>query len=69
MADPVRSFSTYLTVAEAAGLLGVSVRTLHNWDRQGKLRARRHPLNRYRLYERSELEELLQRLTRTGRAA
>lgn len=49
----------YLTIAEAATLLGVSASTLRNWDRSGKLRAHRHPLNNYRLYEREDLEALL----------
>jgi len=51
--------SDYLTVNDAATLLGVSKATLRNWDRAGKLKARRHPLNRYRLYSRGELESLM----------
>lgn len=47
-----------LTVAEAAEYLGVSANTLRNWDRAGKLTARRHPINGYRLYALKELEEL-----------
>lgn len=50
----------YLTVAQAAEYLGVSPSTLRNWDRSGKLKARRHPLNRYRLYRREDLDRLLQ---------
>ena len=49
----------YLTVREAAAILGVSASTLRNWDRTGKLRALRHPVNRYRLYLRADLSELL----------
>lgn len=52
----------YLTVSEAAAVLGVSTSTLRNWDRVGKLKARRHPINDYRLYRREELEELLRKL-------
>ena len=51
--------SDYLTVNDAAALLGVSKATLRNWDRAGKLKARRHPLNRYRLYSIEELESLI----------
>lgn len=51
-----RSLANYLTVSDAARVLGVSVATLRNWDRAGKLRPARHPLNRYRLYRREELE-------------
>ena len=49
----------YLTVKEAADRLGVSASTLRNWDKTGKLKARRHPINAYRLYSRRELEGLL----------
>lgn len=49
----------YMTVAEAAEYLGVSPSTLRNWDRSGKLTARRHPLNGYRLYRREDLAQLL----------
>ncbi|PAK78468.1 MerR family DNA-binding transcriptional regulator [Acetobacter fabarum] len=50
--------SNYLTIAEAASQLGVSVPTLRNWDRQGKLTARRHPINGYRMYDRAEIVRL-----------
>jgi excisionase family DNA binding protein len=52
----------YLTVGEAAATLGVSPGTLRNWDRAGKLRPHRHPVNGYRLYSRSELQALLKPL-------
>ena len=52
----------YLTVGEAASLLGVSATTLRNWDRSGKLRAHRHPINGYRLYRREDLEALLRKV-------
>jgi predicted site-specific integrase-resolvase len=48
-------------VGEAAGILGVSTKTLRNWDRTGKLKARRHPINGYRVYLRDELQDLLNR--------
>jgi len=53
------NFKEYLTVKEASEFLGVSIMTLHRWDAQGKLKARRHPINRYRLYKKSELEKIL----------
>ena len=52
----------YLTVGEAAQILGVSKDTLRRWDRAGKLEARRHPITGYRLYLRRELEALLGQL-------
>jgi MerR family transcriptional regulator, copper efflux regulator len=52
----------YLTVGEAAEYLGVSASTLRNWDRAGKVRATRHPVNAYRLYRKEELENLLEKV-------
>lgn len=56
--DISEKFSDYLTVAEAAALLGVSPSTLRNWDRSGKLKASRHPLNKYRIYRENDLERV-----------
>lgn len=49
----------YLRIKEAAEYLGVSPNTLRNWGRNGKLAERRHPINRYRLYAKQELDALL----------
>ena len=57
--DPRREL---LTIAEAAKFLGVSVSTLRNWDKGGKLKPTRHPINGYRLYNYSELLALKQRI-------
>ncbi|MBN2561538.1 MAG: helix-turn-helix domain-containing protein [Phycisphaerae bacterium] len=54
--------SEYLTIGEAAEMLGVSKDTLRRWDRSGDLKARRHPVSRYRLYVRRDLEQFLHRL-------
>ncbi|MBX3387701.1 MAG: MerR family DNA-binding transcriptional regulator [Phycisphaeraceae bacterium] len=59
----------YLTVGEAADFLGVSPGTLRNWDRQGKLRPSRHPINGYRLYKRSELQQLVASVQGAGNSA
>ena len=40
---PSPKLCEYLTVSEAAELLGVSPGTLRNWDRTGKLKPHRHP--------------------------
>lgn len=53
-----------MTVKEAAAFLGVSEATMRRWDRAGKLRARRHPMNDYRLYALKELVRLKQQLER-----
>lgn len=57
--DTSASLSEYLTVKAAAQFLGVCTSTLRNWDRAGKLKPKRHPMNRYRLYRRDELEAVL----------
>lgn len=57
---------SFLTVSEAAAFLGVAVSTIRNWDRSGKLKAIRHPVNNYRLYDRDELQALLDRISRNN---
>jgi DNA-binding transcriptional MerR regulator len=42
--------------------LGVSPSTLRNWDRTGKVKAARHPVNGYRLYRRDELKRLMKKV-------
>lgn len=55
-----------MTVKEAAAFLGVSEATLRRWDRAGKLRARRHPMNDYRLYSLEELKRLNRQVERSA---
>jgi len=57
----------YLRISEAAEYLGVSPNTLRNWDRAGKVVAHRHPVNRYRLFRRQDLDALLHRAGRPER--
>jgi MerR family transcriptional regulator, copper efflux regulator len=64
--QPVRNFSDYLTVKGAAAFLGVSPSTLRNWDRSGKIKAVRNPLNGYRLYPREGLSALLKGMATGG---
>ena len=40
-------------------MLGVTQLTLRNWDKRGKLVARRHPINNYRVYLRQDIEKLI----------
>ncbi len=51
-----------LSVSEAASFIRVSASTIRNWDRTGKLKAVRHPINNYRLYDRKQLQDLLDRI-------
>lgn len=52
----------YVTLNEAASFLGVSKATLRNWDKSGKLRAVRHPINDYRVYAIADLQQIQARL-------
>ena len=52
----------YLTIKEAAEILGVTPLTLRNWDKAGKLRAYRNPINHYRVYKPEEIELFLRRI-------
>jgi excisionase family DNA binding protein len=58
-----------ITIAEAAELLGVSLITLRRWDASGKFRARRHPINSYRMYARDDVMRLRKRIVEGESAA
>jgi DNA (cytosine-5)-methyltransferase 1 len=53
------TFKDYLTIKEASLILGVCQATLRRWDRLGKLKAIRHPINGYRLYKKDSLSILI----------
>ena len=56
------NLSNYLKVREAATILGVHPDTLRRWEQTGKLMTYRHPVNRYRLYRRDELDRFLHKV-------
>jgi excisionase family DNA binding protein len=51
---------TYLAIGEVARAFGVTVPTVRNWDRDGKLKSIRTPGNQRRFAE-SDVEALLAR--------
>ena len=53
------NLSDYLRTSQAAEFLGVSAGTVRNWEKQGKLRAHKLPQNGYRLFLKTDLEEVL----------
>jgi len=59
---PQRDEDEVLTIKAAAEVLDVSEQTLRRWDKAGKLPAKRHPMNGYRLYPRGEVLELRRRI-------
>lgn len=54
--------SKYLKIKEAAAILGVTPLTLRNWDKQGKLKAYRNPINNYRVYKAEDIELFLRKI-------
>jgi len=56
----------YLTIKEAAAYLGVSPNTLRNWGASGKIPMHRNPMNGYRLFKTSDLDELLSMVEESG---
>ena len=59
----------FLTLQEAADLIGKSKETLRRWDREGKLSAVREPISRYRLYKKSEIESVFEDFLNTPNKA
>jgi excisionase family DNA binding protein len=48
----------FITIKEAAEILSVSRDTLRRWDKAGKLKTKRHPMNNFRIYNPTEVEAL-----------
>jgi excisionase family DNA binding protein len=64
---PMPKPDEFLRVKEAAALLGVSPNTIRSWGGDGKIPEYRHPINRFRLYKRAELENVLRGIERSNR--
>ncbi|MEI7765024.1 MAG: MerR family DNA-binding transcriptional regulator [bacterium] len=52
----------YINIKQASEMLGVSKLTLRNWDRDGKLSAKRHPISNYRVYLAEDLEKIIKQI-------
>lgn len=52
----------YLSIKQAASVIGVTPLTLRNWDRDGKLRSYRNPINNYRYYRVDQIEMFLRQM-------
>lgn len=55
-------YMKYLTISQAAKKLGVNPETLRRWDKYGKLKTTRHPINNYRVYSESQISSLVKEL-------
>ncbi len=65
----MKKIEEYLQIKQAAKFLGVTPNTLRNWEKNGKLASHRHPLNRYRLYKKEDLEAFLQEIDQSKHAS
>ena len=54
--------TTLITIQDAAKILGVNPETLRRWARKGKFKAKRHPINGYRLYDSNDIKTLLKKI-------
>ncbi len=61
---PIKRF---LAVKEVSNLLGVTPLTLRNWDKSGKLKALRNPINNYRIYRPADIELFLRKIESKGK--
>lgn len=59
---PIEPQKRYLKVKEVAKILGVTPLTLRNWDKAGKLKAYRNPINNYRIYKPEDIEFFLREI-------
>ena len=50
----------HLSISEAALILGKSKETLRRWDKSGKFKSIRHPINKYRVYPESQVLSVLE---------
>ncbi len=55
----------FLTITEAAEILGVNPITLRRWDKTRKLVARRHPINNYRLYSKERIDAFINKILKS----
>ena len=56
----------FVTIKQAAKMLGVAPNTLRNWHRDAKLPVYRNPVSGYRLFKRTDLEQLLRQIEASG---
>ena len=52
----------YISIKDAAQMLGVTPLTLRNWDKKGILTAYRNPINNYRVYRLDQIELFQRRI-------
>jgi len=58
----MKKVNEYLSIKQASEFLGVTPNTLRNWEKANKVKVCRNPLNKYRLYGKEDLEQLLKNI-------
>lgn len=56
----------FVTIRQAAKMLGVAPNTLRNWHRDAKIPVYRNPISGYRLFKRADLEKLVRQIEASG---
>ena len=49
----------HITISQAAEKIGVSPETLRRWDKTGKFKSQRHPINNYRVYTSDQVRQFI----------
>jgi len=57
-----RNQDEHLSIKETAELLNVSLLTLRNWDKKGILIPYRNPINNYRIYKLSQIQQFFEEI-------
>ena len=52
----------FYTISQAADKLNVSSETLRRWDKSGKFKSKRHPINNYRVYSNEQITKFIREL-------
>ena len=52
----------FINIGEAAKRIGISTETLRRWDKSGKFKSTRHPINNYRVYNEASVDSLVAEL-------
>ncbi len=60
-----KDMEKYLSISQAAEILDVSSETLRRWDKNGKFKTSRHPINNYRVYSEEQVVSLVQEMQLT----
>lgn len=58
----MRKLNDFIGIKEAARILGVNDDTVRIWCDRGKLKHKRHPINRYYLFIKEDLDNIIKTL-------